>query len=84
MNEVHLIHVFLAGTRAIFFSIVSPQGEDRANALAGDIIDRLADNSGLTFDYQVTAVPYMGSHTTTPRVLDAAWEALQAAMPELK
>lgn len=80
MNTVHLITMKLDDRS--FFSAVCPLDEGKAQNIAGSIMDMLADSTGLAFDYEVVAVPYIDPITPISHVHDTAAEAfVEANLP---
>ena len=70
MNQVHIVTILSGGRVA--YQFVCYDDSERANNLAGRVMDSLADHYGGDWDYSVCAAPYVGSTTSNSTLIEDA------------
>ena len=58
MKTVNIITITRGSLSAVVLRLVSPLSEGEASHLAGQLMDRLADNTGLYYGYTVRPAAY--------------------------
>ncbi len=74
-TSVSLITITNVDSGEAVFHIATTGDSGSANALAGNILDRFADNLGAVFDYEIAAAPLVHSQTPLNVVLDMVNDA---------
>ncbi len=77
MNDIRIITIRRNGV--VIFTAACPRNMSEANWIAGELMDRVADNHGGDCGYEVTDIPYIHAFTPIGMAHDAV-EASRAAI----